>query len=217
MKTRRWSVVVVALTFAMFLPLAVLARQNNPLLAWVLEQSSPKGQRDTHASRPRGPEPKTAGVPRYGIIWSGKLTRSGMPKDDEAWKWLRVQGINTIVNFRQRNDVDYKKYGFESFLWIPLSGDQKPTDKQVDTFLQWIQDPENQPVHIQCAEGKDRTGMMAALVRYAVDGWPMEEAINEASLYRKGKPLSADRIEWLQQWAAAHQPGSYRRQWPRRD
>jgi hypothetical protein len=39
----------------------------------------------------------------------------------------------------------------------------------------------------------------------------MDDAINEASLYRKGKPLSDDRIKWLREWASAHPPGSERR------
>lgn len=189
----------------------VSAGQSKTSLIWVPNQST-SPVKDAPASKPRGPEPKTPGVPKYGVVWPGKLTRSGNPKDDSAWQWLRrSQGTNTIVNFRQRNDVEYKKYGFEGVLWIPLTGVQKPTAKEVDEFLQWIQNPKNQPVHIQCAEGKDRTGMMVALARYAVEGWPMNEAITEAALYRKGKPLSADRIEWLEQWAATHQPGSYRK------
>ncbi len=198
------------LAAALLLPVLSLIGPNARLLGWVLQPSKSQEQRDAHASKLRGPEEKTA-VPRFGIVWQGKLTRSGLPKDDEAWKWLRDQGVNTIINFRERNDVDYKKYGFESALWIPLQGGRKPTESEVEKFLQFIQNPSNQPVHIQCAEGKDRTGMMAALARYAVEGWPMEKAIAEASLYRKGKPLSADRIEWLQQWAAKHKPGSFRK------
>lgn len=167
-------------------------------------------QDDQQASRLRGPEPKSP-VPKYGIVWPGKLSRSGLPKNDEGWKWLRAQGTRTIINFRQRNDVDYDKYGFERVLWMPLLKGRMPTDKDADRYLDWIQDPSHQPVNIECAEGKDRTGMMVALARYAVDGWTMDEAISEAELYRKGKPLSADRVEWLRQWAAKRPAGSYRR------
>lgn len=153
---------------------------------------------------------ENAPVTRYGVIWDGKLSRSGMPKDENGWKWLRDQGVNTVVNFRQDNDVDYGKYGIESFLWIPLNGGRMPSDAEAEKFLRFIQDADNSPVHIQCAEGKDRTGMMAALARYAVDGWPMDEALGEAGLYRRGEDLSPERIKWLRDWAAKHRPGSHR-------
>ena len=52
--------------------------------------------------------------------------------------------------------------------------------------------------------------MMGALARYAVDGWPMDEALGEAGLYRRGKDLSPERIKWLRDWAAKHRPGSHR-------
>ncbi|HKZ78499.1 MAG TPA: tyrosine-protein phosphatase [Pyrinomonadaceae bacterium] len=164
----------------------------------------------TQSTKLRGPEPKGP-VPRFGIVWQGKLSRSGKPKDDDGWKWLRAQGINSIVNFRASNDVDYKSFGFTNSLWIPMDNGRLPTEAEAQHYLAWIQDPANQPVSIQCAEGKDRTGMMAALARYAIEGWSMEDAINEASLYRKGEPLSDARLAWLRDWASKNAPASQRR------
>lgn len=161
-------------------------------------------------SQPRGPEPKGP-VPRFGIVWQGKLTRSGKPKREDGWKWLRTQGVNTIVNFRARNNVDYKGYGFGNVLWIPMDNGRLPTEAEAEAYLAWIQDPANQPVNIQCAEGKDRTGMMAALARYAIDGWSMDKALNEAGLYRRGEPLADERISWLRDWVTRHPPSSHRR------
>jgi len=158
----------------------------------------------------RGPEPKGP-VTRFGIVWEGKLSRSGKPKNDDGWKWLRAQGVKGIVNFRASNDVDYKSFGFGNFLWIPMDNGRLPTETEALHYLNWIQEPANQPVHIQCAEGKDRTGMMAALARYAIEGWSMEDAINEASLYRKGEPLAIERIAWLREWASRYAPASQRK------
>jgi hypothetical protein len=165
---------------------------------------------DAPPSQPRGPEPKGP-VPKFGVLWQGKLTRSGLPKNEAGWKWLRAQGVNSIVNFRARNDIDYKGYGFDNALWIPMDNGRLPTEAEAEAYLAWIQDPANQPVNIQCAEGKDRTGMMAALARYAIDGWPIDKALNEASLYRKGEPLADERIRWLRDWANKHPPSSHRR------
>lgn len=146
----------------------------------------------------------------YGVVWEHKLTRSGMPRDNSGWQWLRGRGTRSIVTFRTENDVDYEKLGFERVLRIPLRGGRFPSDEQVDAFLRFVQDPGNWPVHIHCSAGKDRTGMMAALVRYAIDGWPIDQALAEARSYRGGKDLGSERIEWLKSWAARHKPGSYR-------
>ena len=51
---------------------------------------------------------------------------------------------------------------------------------------------------------------MAALTRYAIDGWPLDQALAEARSYRDGKDLSKTRLNWLKKWAATHQPGSAR-------
>jgi hypothetical protein len=198
------NVVAINVALALFC-LVVMAQTNSTSTP---EQTG-GGEKRSETPQPRGPEPKGL-VPRFGIVWEGKLTRSGKPKDAEAWKWLREQGTNSIVNFRASNDIDYSSYGFGKILWIPMDNGRLPTEEEAKSYLAWIQDPVNQPVNIQCAEGKDRTGMMAALARYAVEGWPMEEAIKEASIYRRGKPLAEERINWLRDWARKHSPGSHR-------
>ena len=173
-----------------------------------LNEKQPAPQHNDLSS-PRGPETASP-VPKFGVVWEGKLTRSGLPKNEQGWKWLREQGVNGIVNFRARNNVDYHGYGFNHTLWIPMDNGRLPTFKEAEMYLAWIQDPKNQPINIQCAEGKDRTGMMAALARYAIDSWPMDKALNEASLYRRGEPLADARIHWLRGWAKRHPPGSHR-------
>jgi hypothetical protein len=206
MRIHGWLVVGGILILVMILPLVALTGQTKVASSVAAHQSATQAE----AAKPRGPEPNGL-VPKYGIVWQGKLTRSGMPKNDDGWKWLRAQGINSIVNFRARNDVDYKKYGFEDSLWIPMDNGRLPTEAEAETYLAWIQNPANQPVHIQCAEGKDRTGMMAALARYAIEGWSIEDAIKETSLYRKGETISVERISWLREWASKHPSGSQRK------
>jgi len=136
-----------------------------------------------------------------------------MPKNASGWKWLRSQGVKSIVTFRIENDVDYSKYGFERVLRIPISGNppaDPPSDQQAEEFLRIIQDPNNAPVHMHCNAGRDRTAMMAALARYSIDGWPMEKALEEARSYRHGEDLPPKRMAWLYNWAAKHKAGSYR-------
>ena len=148
---------------------------------------------------------------RYGVVWEERLTRSGMPGEDSGWKWLHSKGVKSIVTFCP--DVNYSELGFEHVLRVPMSGNppgDPPSDQQAEDFLQFIRDPQNAPVHMHCASGRDRTGMMAALARYAIDGWPMERALEEARLYRHGKDLPEKRVTWLRDWASRNKPGSYR-------
>lgn len=147
---------------------------------------------------------------RFGVVWPHQLTRSGLPRNDQGWIWLRTQGVRSIVTFRTENDVDYPKFGFEHVMHVPLSGSVMPTEVKAAEYLKFIQDPANQPVHIHCSAGRDRTGMMAALARYSVDGWTLTRALDEARQYRDGKELSPRRVAWLRAWAKAHPPGSFK-------
>jgi protein tyrosine phosphatase (PTP) superfamily phosphohydrolase (DUF442 family) len=169
------------------------------LAAGVLGTSSLSGLVDRGAQRPRN----------FGVVWENKLTRSGMPYNESGWQWLRSGGTKSIITFRPQQDVNYQKFGFERVFRIPLTGLQVPTEEQVNTFLEIIQDPGNWPVHMHCTAGWDRTGMMAALARYAVDGWPLDKALAEAKAYR-GEDLTKQRVAWLKSWASTHKPGSYR-------
>jgi hypothetical protein len=146
----------------------------------------------------------------FGVVWDHKLTRSGLPYGDAGWEWLKQQGVHSVVTFREENDVDYAKFGFQDVLHLPWSGYREPTEEQVETYLKFIQDPSNQPVHIHCSAGKSRTSLMAALARYAIDGWPLDRALAEAKLYRSGEDMSPHLITWLRNWAAQHPPGSFR-------
>jgi protein tyrosine/serine phosphatase len=149
-----------------------------------------------------------APLQNYGVIWPNKLTRSGMPASDQGWYWLRNQGVKSVVTFRPEHDVNYDQFGFH-VMRLPMEKDP-PDEQQAEEFLRFIQSPKNQPVHIHCTAGEGRTGLMAALTRYAIDGWPLDQALAEARSYRDGRDLSKNRLDWLKKWAAKHPPGSAR-------
>jgi len=195
--------------------LALCATCDQPLLYYTGEDIEQYGSGDKSQSYQNSvllwPTEKV--LRHYGVVWEKRLTRSGMPKNASGWKWLRSQRVKSIVTFRIENDVDYSKYGFERVLRIPISGNppaDPPSDQQAEEFLRIIQDPNNAPVHMHCNAGRDRTGMMAALARYSIDGWPMEKALEEARSYRHGEDLPPKRMAWLYNWAAKHKAGSYR-------
>jgi protein tyrosine/serine phosphatase len=144
---------------------------------------------------------KQGGLINYGVIWPGQLTRSGLPHTSQGWTWLHQQGVRSIVTFRTENDINYRQFGFDRVMRLALSDSVMPTEEQAVRYLKFIQDPGNQPVHIHCTAGRSRTGMMAALVRYSIDGWTMDRALEEARQYRGGKQLSGRSIVWLRAWA----------------
>jgi len=150
-------------------------------------------------------------IPSYGVIWEERFTRSGAPRDEAGWTWLRTHGVRSVVNFRflPEDAEASERARFERYLSLPFKGKEPPTEAEAETFLAFVRDPQHWPVHIHCKEGKYRTGLMAALVRYAIDGWSIDEALAEARRYTKGKDLFARDVSWLRRWAANHEPGSY--------
>jgi hypothetical protein len=177
------------------------------ILASSLGAEEPPARTDIPLSGPV----KGAPIKRYGVVDEDILSRSSRPTT-AGYAWLRQEGVKNIVNFTDEDpgDAFFKELGFEGHLWLPIVDGKPPTDAQVEQFLSLVRDSQNWPVHMHCAEGESRAGLMAALVRYAIDGWPLEKALEEAKLYRKGKSLRPKYVQWLTHWAESHPPGSYR-------
>jgi hypothetical protein len=151
-------------------------------------------------------------VPEFQVVWAGQLSTSQMPADDSQQLWLRGRGINTIINLDDAM-FDVGRYGFESFLWVALPAGTVPTQVQAERFLRFIQQPDNQPAHISGTLRESRAAMVA-LLRYAVDGVSLENALAEGQRLNLGAALSLQRAEWLRRWATTRPPGSHRRPRP---
>jgi len=159
--------------------------------------------------------PSAYGFWSFAIPVTGVLSRSGQPLMSE-FEWLRSQGWRGVVNLRvdgERDEVgdDAKLPGFNelglNYLHIPLVDGHPPTEEEAELFLSFVNDPKNQPVHVHCRGGIGRAGTMTALYRYAVQGWPMGEAIKESRPFKGG--VSTLQEPWLLEWAQTHPPGSH--------
>ena len=144
----------------------------------------------------------------FEVIWAGRLSTSETPADDSQWGWLRAQGANTIVNL-DAVMYDFAKYGFESFLWMPVGAGQAPTDEGAKSFLKFIQSCDNAPAHIS-GGARDGRATLVALLRYAIDAWTIEAALGEGQRLNCDAPLSPKQVTWLLGWAESHLPGSER-------
>jgi hypothetical protein len=101
------------------------------------------------------------------------------------------------------------QHGFASFLWVPFQAGAVPTEELAERFLKFIQMADNQPAHISSA-ASDRRATLVALVRYAIDGWALEAALQEGQRLNHGMALSSQQVEWLLGWAGRYPPGRHR-------
>jgi hypothetical protein len=177
-----------------------------------LNVEDPRGQfrpaaASVAAGPPNGP-PEPPVVPGFKHIWDGRLSISEVPANDSQWFSLRQRRINTIVNL-DAVMYDFARFAFDSFLWMPLSAGQVPTNERARSFLKFIQVCDNAPVHI-AGGTEDSRAMLVALLRYAVDAWTIEDALKEAQRLNGGAALSSEQVASLVGWAATHLPGSER-------
>lgn len=151
-------------------------------------------------------------IANFGVVEDGSIYRSAQPTEADLRRLLK-QGFKSIVSFR-RETGDTTEHtlnlGFSNSLWLNIEDETNPTDEQAERFLDFVTDPQNWPVLVHCKVGVGRTGTMSALIRYAIDGWPMEQALKESRLYRNGVELVPSQIDWLKRWAASHPPACHR-------
>ena len=159
--------------------------------------------------------PAAYGFWSFSIPVSDVLSRSGQPLIGE-FKWMAKSGWRGVVNLRvdgERDEVgdDAKLPGFNqlglNYLHLPIVDGHPPTDEQAEKFLKFVTDPNNQPTHVHCRGGIGRAGTMVALYRYAVQGWPMDQAIAESRAFKGG--VSSLQEVWLERYAQTNRAGGY--------
>lgn len=92
---------------------------------------------------------------------------------------LKALGIKSVINLRSLHS-DKDEIGDLGLIEHRIkSGAGDPEDGEIVRFLQLAVDPANQPVFVHCAYGSDRTGLMIAMYRIAVEGWSNEAAHEE--------------------------------------
>ncbi len=109
---------------------------------------------------------------------SETLYRSAQPSE-KGMKNLKAFGIKTIVNLRSFNS-DRKEIGDTGLEYEHIYMKAwHPEIKEVVRFLKIVTDEKRTPVLVHCQHGADRTGIMCAIYRVAVQGWTKEEALKE--------------------------------------
>ncbi len=108
------------------------------------------------------------------------IYRGGQP-DAAGFRALKDAGVKTVVNLRTSGDEEAAALGLD-VVQMPMPAFPSisaPDDARLKAFLDVVTDPGRQPVFVHCAHGCDRTGLMCALYRVQVCGWPSDKAVEE--------------------------------------
>jgi len=120
---------------------------------------------------------KEDGLPNFHKV-SETLYRGAQPDANGIAK-LKAMGIKTILNLRafhsDKDEIGDVNIGCEHISMTAWH----PEYKEIVKFLQIVTDPKKTPVFVHCQHGADRTGLMCAVYRAAVEGWSKEDALNE--------------------------------------
>lgn len=117
------------------------------------------------------------GLPNFHRV-SDALYRGAQP-ETKGFLELQGQGIRTIVNLRSFHSDAMMITGLGmSYEHIYMKA-WHPEDEDIVRFLKMATDPARTPVFVHCMHGADRTGLLCAIYRVAVQGWTKDEAIRE--------------------------------------
>jgi protein tyrosine/serine phosphatase len=127
------------------------------------------------------------GVSNFGRM-SARLYRGAQPTP-EGFAALSRIGIRTVVRLSlgeegsATEEAQVRALGM-AYVNLPWSTRHEPEPEQVVTFLNLLHDVESGAVFVHCKAGADRTGVMVALSRIALDRWPADRAIDEMRAFR---------------------------------
>lgn len=149
----------------------------------------------SYSDRPVDPE---TGILNFAKV-SDALYRGGHPSA-EGFAKLKGRGVRTVVSLRTFNVHRSRLRGLGlRYVHISFKAGHAE-DEDVVRFLKVMADPANHPVFVHCKWGTDRSGLMAAVYRMVVEGWPRDRAIAEmrAMGYEEDKwPQMRDYLERL--------------------
>jgi hypothetical protein len=126
------------------------------------------------------------GVPNFARV-GPRLYRGGQPSTTGLHA-LRQLGIGAVVRLTlgeegeeaERRDVE--SLGM-TFLGLPWSSVHDPPAGYIQTFLAFRREHPDQAIFVHCKAGSDRTGVMIAAYRIAVDHWTPARALTEMDAF----------------------------------
>jgi len=126
------------------------------------------------------------GLPNLGQV-SATLFRGGQPRK-EGYPKLKEMGVEIVVNLRDdKEEIAEERRIVEQngmrFVSIPWNAWRDPDDRQVAEFLELLRANPERKIFVHCKAGKERTGVMIAAYRIAVQGWTAPQALDEMEYF----------------------------------
>ena len=102
----------------------------------------------------------------------------------EGYETLKRMGVKTVIDLRtsESEKQQVEAAGMKAIA-IPIEMTRKGLKDKVEQVVAIMSNPENQPVFVHCRHGQDRTGIVVAAYRLALDGWRLKEAEQEMQAF----------------------------------
>ena len=131
-------------------------------------------------------QPSPRGISNFGQV-TPALFRGGQPTSD-GYRELKQMGVEFVVSFRhEKGENSLERRAVEAlgmrFVSLPWHAWDTPADDEVGRFFVLLAANPQSKIFVHCQQGRDRTGVMVALYRVAVDHWCPESAVAEMKAY----------------------------------
>jgi tyrosine-protein phosphatase SIW14 len=129
---------------------------------------------------------RAKGIPNWGQV-TDTLYRGGQPVA-AGFKSLQQLGVGIVVDFRDEpEEIASERREVEGlgvrYVSIPWSGNRYPSNPQVVEFLDLVRANPQTKIFVHCKRGADRTGVMIAAYRIAVEHKTAADAVAEMHQY----------------------------------
>lgn len=120
-------------------------------------------------------------IPRFYEVDPGRIDRLAQPTELGIAE-LAKKGVRTIIKLNTDNlDMERAAASHAGIRLIekPISGLFAPNEQTENEIQALLRDPHLWPIAFHCEQGRDRTGLVAALYRMNVQGWSPDAAHKE--------------------------------------
>ena len=131
-------------------------------------------------------EKELRGLPNFGRV-TENLYRGRQPTSD-GFNTLHAMGVGIVVVLREDGtEIPTEKRQLESLgmksIEIPWSANHESSSAQIIEFLDLVRANPDTKIFVHCRRGAERTGVMIATYRIAVEHKPVAEAVSEMRRY----------------------------------